>query len=503
MKVELIAVTKYLRGERTPEELLEHAGRVCYRSKSRGDPGKFLQARIREGHESIIEHACLTYEISGISRACSHQLVRHRLASYSQESQRYVRLDTGKETPWSKFTKAEEQEIIELYNAGKSTVELGRRYGCSQQTIANIVQRKGYTIRPRGDHKAGRLDVFEPPISDGIEAQLLGLLFADGYVFHDESSNSYRIGLKMKESHLVRQAQRILGSPGWRYTTDELTTTILCSSTIYDRLVNIYGCVPGKSSVMKGTLLSRNLPDKMLPHFMRGYFEGDGSIGRYEDTSTPEGYKVQVTFVSGSKSFLEWCESVIREHCNTRAKTIGEIRGGKGYAYRLQYQGIREIGRLLKWLYTGMDMQLCHWSKFVLAAEIFPEIWNLGRDAAMRECERLQVVCPPSILEQPQSAVIFLEGVQTAFWAYEDLKGFATAEDRRFLLPNATATRIVVTMNFRELLHVFRLRISPAAQWEIRDVCVRMLELAYPIAPNVFGGLREELRTKYPSFFDD
>jgi len=89
MEVKLIAITNYLEGD-TPEELLEHAGRVCYCSQSRGEPGKFLQARIREGHESIIEHASATFEISGISRACSHQLVRHRLASYSQESQRYV-----------------------------------------------------------------------------------------------------------------------------------------------------------------------------------------------------------------------------------------------------------------------------------------------------------------------------------------------------------------------------------------------------------------------------
>lgn len=90
MQVELIALTQYLRGKRTPEELLEHAGRVCYRSESRGDPAKFLRARLREGHESLIEHASATFEISGISRACSHQLVRHRIASYSQESQRYV-----------------------------------------------------------------------------------------------------------------------------------------------------------------------------------------------------------------------------------------------------------------------------------------------------------------------------------------------------------------------------------------------------------------------------
>ena len=93
MNVELIAITRYLRGEGTAEELLEHAGRICYRSQVRGDPAAFLRARVREGHESIIEHASATFEVSGISRACSHQLVRHRLASYSQESQRYVAMD--------------------------------------------------------------------------------------------------------------------------------------------------------------------------------------------------------------------------------------------------------------------------------------------------------------------------------------------------------------------------------------------------------------------------
>ncbi len=92
MHVELIGITHYLKGDGSPEALLEHAGRVCYRSQSKGAPGTFLKARLREGHESLIEHASATFEISGISRACSHQLVRHRVASYSQESQRYVDL---------------------------------------------------------------------------------------------------------------------------------------------------------------------------------------------------------------------------------------------------------------------------------------------------------------------------------------------------------------------------------------------------------------------------
>ena len=92
MHVEMIAVTQYLGGGTSPAGLLEHAGRTCYRSEAKGRPDRFLKARIREGHESLIEHASITFEISGISRACTHQLVRHRIASYSQESQRYVEM---------------------------------------------------------------------------------------------------------------------------------------------------------------------------------------------------------------------------------------------------------------------------------------------------------------------------------------------------------------------------------------------------------------------------
>ena len=209
MNVELIAITRYLRGRGAPEELLEHAGRVCYRSESRGDPAKFLRARVREGHESLIEHASATFEISGISRACSHQLVRHRIASYSQESQRYVSMS---DPEW----------------------------------------------------------VLPPAIAENPEARAI-----------------------------------------WDGFADEVKTT---------------------------------------------------------------------------------------------------------------YHALRELG--------------------------------------------------------------------------------VRKEDARFALPNAAATRIIVTMNFSALLHLFRVRISREAQWEIRDVCARMLELVHPLAPSVFGDLREELGAKYPAFFE-
>ena len=68
----------------------------------------------------------------------------------------------------------------------------------------------------------------------------------------------------------------------------------------------------------------------------------------------------------------------------------------------------------------------------------------------------------------------------------EALAAGVPAEDARYLLPNAAETKIVITMNVRELLHFFSLRCCNRAQWEIREMAHRMLELAKPTAPFVF-----------------
>ncbi len=65
--------------------------------------------------------------------------------------------------------------------------------------------------------------------------------------------------------------------------------------------------------------------------------------------------------------------------------------------------------------------------------------------------------------------------------------GKASNEDARFVLPNAAATRIVMTMNARELIHFLSLRCYNRAQWEIREVAWKMLELARQAAPAIFG----------------
>ncbi len=77
------------------EALVEFAGRACYQSWSKPNPktatnAGYLRHIIDVGHFSVLEHASVSFYITGISRSCTHELIRHRHFSYSQLSQRYV-----------------------------------------------------------------------------------------------------------------------------------------------------------------------------------------------------------------------------------------------------------------------------------------------------------------------------------------------------------------------------------------------------------------------------
>jgi thymidylate synthase (FAD) len=86
-KVELLSITP------DAEKLIEAAGRTSYLSfdkQGEETEKRFIRMLIKSEHLSVLEHAYATFRISGASRSLTHQLVRHRLCSFIQQSQRYV-----------------------------------------------------------------------------------------------------------------------------------------------------------------------------------------------------------------------------------------------------------------------------------------------------------------------------------------------------------------------------------------------------------------------------
>lgn len=123
---------------------LERAGRTCYRSEDRITPDSarnFVKGLIKSGHHSVIEHESVSVRLI-CDRGVTHELVRHRLASFSQESTRYVNYSRGPEGRglvvikplffdedtevyriWLKAMEAAEEAYMDLVEAGATAQE--------------------------------------------------------------------------------------------------------------------------------------------------------------------------------------------------------------------------------------------------------------------------------------------------------------------------------------------------------------------------------------------
>lgn len=103
-------------------------------------------------------------------------------------------------------------------------------------------------------------------------------------------------------------------------------------------------------------------------------------------------------------------------------------------------------------------------------------------------------IIPPKIAELGEEMVAEFEEqmvtIQKWYNTWQERlgsKGEKSNEDARFILPNAAETKMIVTMNARQLLHFFNLRCCNRAQWEIRALATEMLNLAKNAAPNIFA----------------
>lgn len=114
--------------------------------------------------------------------------------------------------------------------------------------------------------------------------------------------------------------------------------------------------------------------------------------------------------------------------------------------------------------------------------------FNQQSQRYVRYADGLDVIKPESIAANPETSAAFDNLISEIMKTYQSfLDAGIPAEDARYVLPNAAETKIVVTMNIRELLHFFSLRCCNRAQWEIRELAWRMLDLVRPTAPFIFA----------------
>lgn len=124
--IEIISAPDY----HTMLRKIERIGRVCYKSEDKitdTSAESFIRGIIRRGHESVIEHESITVKVI-CDRGVSHEIVRHRLASYSQESTRYCNY-TG-----------------EKFNGEISVIDLYTAFNCNREDDVDLYKREIWRI---------------------------------------------------------------------------------------------------------------------------------------------------------------------------------------------------------------------------------------------------------------------------------------------------------------------------------------------------------------------
>ena len=113
---------------------------------------------------------------------------------------------------------------------------------------------------------------------------------------------------------------------------------------------------------------------------------------------------------------------------------------------------------------------------------------------SMRYCDvsKNDIIMPDSIKDDEYARVLFLAKVKSLRETYKILTKIGIPkQDARYVLPIGTTTKLIMSSNFRQWRTVIEQRCNKAAQWEIRQVCIHILELLYRESPNVFQDLKE------------
>ena len=166
-----------------PEMTVAMAAKLCYSPSEISNirdglteekTADFIDMLASIGHGSPFEHASFTFGIEGISRACSHQLVRHRIASYSQQSQRYV--DGTKFDFVTPPEIAKNEKAIKQYQKAESyLLEISRilpEQGYTYFLLAKLYTNPSF-LHPDKFHKAAkRFLAFQPSTQNNITKEM-------------------------------------------------------------------------------------------------------------------------------------------------------------------------------------------------------------------------------------------------------------------------------------------------------------------------------------------
>ena len=466
--VELINAPDY----KTLLTTIEAAGRTCYKSEDKitdGSAEKFVRGIIKRGHEAVIEHGSLTVRFT-CDRGVSHEIVRHRLAAYCQESTRYVASSKRDCTVNS------EDDVLYAYNeAGLSMKRIADRSNdkYSEYDVSEILRKHNATIREHGRRGTINSHYFET-IDTPEKAFLLGFIMADGSIRRD----SYQLTISQKESEswwLLNMIREFI-------QPDAKNLTISDFQISTD--LRLKGIIPNKtydSTSDTINLLWNSVPKEYKPDFLRGLLDGDGSIRWFYQKPTSKTQSCHIQF-TGNRYLME----EIRDFLSTELDYTTTVKTDNysSVLYRVVVTDSSKGKQLCDMMYRNFKFPYGH-SKTARYYEAF----NLPIPVDFQKplVGDFNVTAPSTL--SGKSLWHWGQAMMESELAYKALiESGCTPQEARSVLPNSLKTEVVMTADMREWRHFIRLRCAPAAHPDMRVVA---------------GLLYDLLKSNYPVFFED
>ena len=240
-----------------------------------------------------------------------------------------------------------ENALKEYLSSGNSMRTIGNKYkGVSRGFLGGYFLAKGIDIYSRKSHVNDH--IFDS-IDTEEKAYWLGFLYADGNVKH--YNKSWRIELTLQEcdvNHLMKFSQflSLNKEPAYREKTKAYRISF-CSSRVAEELIK-KGCVPKKSLILKFPQYNI-VPKDLMPHFIRGYFDGDGCISLKQQVNS---IRKHVSLL-GTKEFLE---DFVKE-VNLKGTIIKKDKRTESNTYQIVFTK-EEGNKLLDHMYGSASIYL-------------------------------------------------------------------------------------------------------------------------------------------------
>lgn len=183
-----------------------------------------------------------------------------------------------------------EKLAFEFQTTDVSLTKLGEREGIDRRTISKHFKELGIEIINKQNRPKFNINVFDT-IDTEEKAYWLGFIFADGYIGSTpiredkKSVYNFELSLALKDIEHLEKFKKFISFEK-EITKDSYRCRIMVANKHFWTILNSYGCVPNKSLTLK---FPNCIPNDLIRHFIRGYFDGDGCITRhvYINTVSP------------------------------------------------------------------------------------------------------------------------------------------------------------------------------------------------------------------------